>query len=214
MSVSNCIMVLDPDPGRRAAISRKVSSDAFHVEPFESLQELDPWWNERSILLVYDRMDSIPEVISRMKQKGIYQPMIAYCHRPPVDRVVSALFAGALDYLEWPFQGSELLSHIEIAERRFVEFRGRKLASSQAQLRVESLSSRERQVLSLLAGGRTNSDIASKLEISPRTVEIHRANMMAKLGAKHVAQAVQAALDADMVIPIQSKNIHGRKRVA
>lgn len=211
---ANCLIVLDPDSGRRATIAREVLSDTFHVEPYESIRELDHWWNDQSVLLVYDEMDIIPDVVSRMKEKGLYQPIIAYRDQPSIDRVVSAIFAGALDYLEWPFRENQLLSHIEIAKKRFNEVGDNKSASRQSRLRIESLSSRELQVLSLLAGGRTNVAIANKLEISPRTVEIHRANMMSKLGAKHVAEAVQAALDADVVIPKQTESVLRKKKVA
>lgn len=205
MGKSNCLMVLDPDPTRRTTIVREISKDIPHVEPYEGISELDHWWNEQSVLLLYDQDDVVSDVIAKMNEKGIYQPIIAYSSKPSVDQVVNAVLQGALDYMEWPFQGRQLVSHLEIVKHRFAELGGRKHASNQAKNRIERLTSRELEVLSLLAGGRTNSVIADKLNISPRTVEVHRANMMTKLNAKHVAEAIQTAFDADVVVPRGSR---------
>jgi DNA-binding CsgD family transcriptional regulator len=68
----------------------------------------------------------------------------------------------------------------------------------EARGRIASLSTREREVLHWLAEGSSNKNIARELDISPRTVEIHRANMMAKLGAKHAAEAVRLRIESDM----------------
>ena len=106
--------------------------------------------------------------------------------------------AGALDYLPLPLQPGRLGAMLERiddeaaaqadARQRMIEARGR----------IRNLSAREREVLDWLAQGSSNKAIARELEISPRTVEIHRANMMAKLGANHAAEAVRLKLEANL----------------
>jgi len=207
MSKLNRAVVLDPDSSRRAAIARQISGGMFHVEPYESIRELDQYWSEYSIIMVYDHEKNVCDVISKMKEKGGFEPVIAYSQMPKVENVVNAILEGALDYMEWPFQHDQLVAHFEIVGRRFDDLGESRCAANQAKHLVERLSKRELEVLSLLAGGRTNNAIASEMDISSRTVEVHRANMMAKLGKKHVAEAVQAAFDAEIVIP---RNARGR----
>jgi two-component system response regulator FixJ len=82
------------------------------------------------------------------------------------------------------------MTHHGLARRRMIK----------ARTRIANLSTREREVLHWLAEGSSNKAIARELDISPRTFEIHRANMMAKLGAKHAAEAVRLRLESDMEV--------------
>lgn len=214
MSKLNRAVVLDPDTSRRAAIARQISGEMFHVEPYENIGELDRYWNERSVIMVYDHEHNVQAVLSKLKERGEFEPIIAYSQMPKVENVVNAILGGALDYMEWPFQRDQLVAHFEIVKKRFDDLGESRCAANQAKHLVERLSKRELEVLSLLAGGRTNNAIANEMDISRRTVEVHRANMMAKLGLEHVAQAVQAAFDAEIVIPKNARGGSVKKRVS
>ena len=101
--------------------------------------------------------------------------------------IVAAIKAGALDYLALPIKPDQLLRTLSKLEPEAEEFPLARRRVIEARNRIESLSGREREVLEWLSAGSSNKVIARELEISPRTVEIHRANMMAKLGAQHAA---------------------------
>ncbi len=120
---------------------------------------------------------------------------------PGTARVVEAIKAGALDYLALPLDPErleELIDRIDEEARAHSEARRRMI---EARSRIEVLSAREREVLDWLAQGCSNKTIARELDISPRTVEIHRANMMAKLGAGHAAEAVRLRIEARLDAP-------------
>ena len=113
-----------------------------------------------------------------------------------LSQVVEAIQAGALDFLQLPLTEDELrrmIAHVHSDAGRHAEARRRLI---DARRRIGTLSRREREVLDWLSEGCSNKAIARELEISPRTVEIHRANMMDKLGANHAAEAVRLRLEA------------------
>jgi FixJ family two-component response regulator len=106
--------------------------------------------------------------------------------------------AGALDYLTLPLRQTDLqwvLMSLEPEAAEYAEARRRVI---EARNRIKNQTGREREVLEWLSEGSSNKAIARRLEISPRTVEIHRANMMAKLGANHPADAVRLKLEAEL----------------
>ncbi len=140
----------------------------------------------------------ITNTIAILTRSEVSLPVIAIAGQPCVARTVQAMKSGALDYLATPLDPamfSRSLDAIAVEARHFAEARQRMF---EARDRISSLSRREREVLDLLASGHTNKAIARDLGISPRTVEIHRANMMAKLDAGHAADAVRLSLEAQM----------------
>jgi DNA-binding NarL/FixJ family response regulator len=88
---------------------------------------------------------------------------------------------------------------MKVAEDRARSVAGSKLREAVARSRVERLTRREREVLAGVAGGLSNRLIGEKLNISPRTVEIHRANMLSKMGANHTSEAIRIAIEASLV---------------
>lgn len=135
-------------------------------------------------------------MLERLSKLGIWLPLIAADTDPRPGRIVEAIKAGALDYLPLPLETERFercLTRIEKEAEMFGEARRRMI---EARNRIASLSVREREVLEWLAEGSSNKVIARELDISPRTVEIHRANMMHKLGARHAAEAVRLKLES------------------
>src|SRR5262249_31972705 len=127
---------------------------------------------------------------------GIWLPLILAAERPTTDRVVEGIKQGALDFLELPCAKERLeIALARVAHEAATPARIRPRMGA-ARERVGALSRRRRDALEWLAEGRSNKQIARVLGISPRTVEIHRANMMAKLGAHHAAEAVRLRIEA------------------
>jgi FixJ family two-component response regulator len=198
MRRSNLLLV-DGDLRRRAAISHCLSGSGLHVEPFEDVRELYSRWPADGVLLVHDSGSAIGDLIAHMSQSGDWLPIIAFAEEPSTRRIVEAVLQGAVDYLVWPFEEAELIQSMDVAEDRARSVAGSKLREAVARSRVERLTRREREVLAGVAGGLSNRLIGEKLNITPRTVEIHRANMLNKMGANHTSEAIRIAIEASLV---------------
>ncbi len=116
-----------------------------------------------------------------------------------VAQIVEAVLQGAVDYLVWPFDVAAITESIELTQSRAAALAGSKLREAMARSRIERLTRREREVLAGVADGMSNRMIGEKLEISPRTVEIHRANMLNKMGANHTSEAIRIAIEAALI---------------
>ncbi|MDE1467823.1 response regulator transcription factor [Aurantiacibacter sp. D1-12] len=184
----------------RASQSRLVLSMGHHAEVYSDLVELlDRPPNDGVIVASEDVVeDGIGALLEEMADHGIWIPLVAAREEPGVDEVVQAIQAGALDFLTLPLTEEELrrmIAHVHNDAGRHAEARRRLI---DARRRIGALSNREREVLDWLSEGCSNKAIARELEISPRTVEIHRANMMDKLGANHAAEAVRLRLEVGL----------------
>jgi len=169
-----------------------------HAEVYGSLEELIERPPVEGILLAADGdlPGGVPALLRRLGEAGIWLPLVMTAEDCAIDRVVDAIRGGAIDYLPLPLEMGTFarrLGRILAEAGPQIESRRREL---EARRQIGELSRRERQVLECLASGRSNKLIARDLGISPRTVEIHRANMMTKLGAGHPADAVRLWIDA------------------
>jgi FixJ family two-component response regulator len=137
------------------------------------------------------------DLVHRLKERSLAAPLILITGRGDIDMAVAAIKAGAFDFLEKPFDEGRLLASI----RNAVEI-GRKKASHAAEIdkllsRFNMLSARQRQVMELAVAGLSNKEIGSRLDISPKTVENHRAWVMERIGAKNLAELVRIAMQID-----------------
>lgn len=192
----NNLFVVDGDFRRRAAIAHCLAGTVIHVEPFEDVQELISRWPRSGLLLVHDDMRTVSMLLTHMTECGHWLPVIGYAEDPAMRIVVQAVLEGAIDYINWPFTADEIADVIDTASARARTFGNTKLRESLARSRVDRLTKRERQVLAGVAEGLSNRMIGEKLSISPRTVEIHRANMLTKMGANHTSEAIRIAIEA------------------
>ena len=134
------------------------------------------------------------DLVRHLNARGFTRPVILITGHGDIDMAVSAIKLGAFDFIEKPFDENRLLASI----RNAVEM-GRQKASEAAELeklqsRFKLLSARQRQVMELAAAGFSNKEIGTKLNISPKTVENHRAWVMERIGAKNLAELVRMAM--------------------
>ncbi|MCA1662149.1 MAG: LuxR C-terminal-related transcriptional regulator [Novosphingobium sp.] len=111
-------------------------------------------------------------------------------------KITDAIFLGALDYLPWPFTDDDLRRSIARVELRCEAVLSVKSKAVQARANLSRLSGRELEVVAGMSDGLTNKGIARRLQISPRTVEVHRANAMGKLSASHSSEVVKLYFEA------------------
>ena len=137
-------------------------------------------------------------MFQRLERMGICLPLVALGESSHPADIVAAIKAGALDYLTLPLRQTDLQRVLMSLEPEAAEYAEARRRVIEARNRIENLTGREREVLDWLSEGSSNKAIARRLEISPCTVEIHRANMMAKLGANHPADAVRLKLEAKL----------------
>jgi two-component system, LuxR family, response regulator FixJ len=133
-----------------------------------------------------------------LKEKGVDMPMIIMTGHADVALAVAAMKAGAVDFIEKPFDDEALLGSVRLALSRFDVAGQSNDQVARIRARAAGLSARERQVMEGLLAGLPNKTIAYDLAISPRTVEVHRANVMAKMAAKSLSELVRMAILAGL----------------
>lgn len=184
----------------RAEQARACYAFGFHAEIYGNYEELIAARPFRGLVLAEDipERGGIAALVAGMSTHGLWLPIIATSVAADARRVVEAVRRGALDYLTLPLDAARLRTALDTA---VAEGQARGSAHRQAvnaRAKLATLTAREAEVLDLLVAGSSNKTIARELEISPRTVEIHRANMMSKLGAHHAADAVRLRLEASL----------------
>ena len=184
----------------RAEQARACYALAYHAEIYGNYEELIAARPYRGTVLAEDMAErgGIGALLAGMAAHGFWLPVIATAAVADPRRVVEAVRGGALDYLPLPLERERLLAALETAMAEGQAMGNTQRQAVQARARLATLTARESEVLDLLVAGSSNKMIARELEISPRTVEIHRANMMAKLDAHHAADAVRLRLEAAM----------------
>ncbi len=140
-------------------------------------------------------MDGL-EVQETLRQQGVTLPIIIMTGHGDVPLSVRAMKAGAIDFIEKPFEKQVLLAALEVGFDALRRSDSGREKAKDAAVQLQVLTPREREVLDGLAEGLPNKTIAYDLGISPRTVEIHRANLMTKLGVRSLSEALRLAFAA------------------
>lgn len=163
-----------------------------YASALELLSVVQPGWSGCVVADV--RMPGMTgiELQKELLLRGIRLPVIIITAHADVPMAVAALKAGAVDFIEKPFRDELLLGSIRAALATPAEEVGRPGGASMA-ARLAGLSTREREVMLLLVAGHPNKVVADRLDISPRTVEVHRAHIMEKTGARNLADLVRMA---------------------
>lgn len=194
------VFVVDDDDAARDSLLALLKSDGLLSRGFASAHEFlatyDP--GARGCVVTDLRMPGMDgvELIQALKGLASILPIIVITGHADVGRAVDAMKAGATDFIEKPYESEQLLRSI----RGCLEDNDAAVDANASRLRLvrrlESLTARERQVLDLIMEGASNKIIASRLSISPRTVEIYRANVMSKMRADSLSELIRITLSA------------------
>jgi two-component system response regulator FixJ len=194
------VHLVDDDEAIRRSVGFMLKTSGFHVRTYQSgVDLLKSAGNlEPGCILLDIRMPGMDglEVQAALRDKGITLPVIIMTGHGDVTLAVQAMKAGALDFIEKPFEKAVLLSALEHGIDRLKRSAANVERADEAAVRLQALTPRERDVLDGLAKGLPNKTIAYDLGISPRTVEIHRANLMSKLEVKSLSEALRIAFAA------------------
>jgi two-component system response regulator FixJ len=193
------VHVIDDDEAMRDSLCYLLESSDIEVRTYESaVQFLSSIDEVQGGCIVTDvRMPEISglDLVRELRERGVELPVIVMTGHADVPLAVEAMKAGALEFLEKPFEEEVLLNAVKLA------LRGGGAGQDPTEKKrlqgiFESLSPREQQVLDGVIAGKLNKVIAFELGISPRTVEVYRANMMAKTGARGLSELVQMVMHA------------------
>ena len=208
MAMTSTIHIVDGDARSRAEQARTAFALGHHAEVYDDLDELLEKPPESGVLLVRQGAleSDLAGLFERLGEHGLWLPVIICSAEPQVESIVAAIKQGALDYLRLPLDHARLARSLEAVAGEARAHAAARRRLNYARKIVRSLSKREREVLELLSDGSSNKVIARELDISPRTVEIHRANMMTKMGAGHAAEAVRLWLEAGLERTIQPQS--------
>lgn len=201
-NASECVVhVVDDDAAIRDSLSFLLGSADFHARTYESaLAFLDQIGELAPGCIITDvRMPGMSglELVVKLKEIGIAHPVIVLTGHADVSLAVEAMKAGVVDFIEKPFDDETLLAAVKTALARGEDDAGRQAERAEVEERIAQLSARERDVFEAIVTGESNKSTALKLGISPRTVEIYRANVMEKMGAKTLSDLVRMALQRE-----------------
>lgn len=196
MATKEKIHILDKDVKRRAKLAFGLASSNYRAQIYENLEEILNFPPVDGLLLVNDDFagQDVSNVTDVLASNVARVPVVMFGEEPTTGDVVQAMLAGAVDYLEWPFDTARIDETIAKVQNdpslnaRVMERRRSAMA------RLEALSERERDVLRHLIQGYSSKDIGALLKISPRTVEVHRASLLAKLKARSTSDAIRIGI--------------------
>jgi len=199
MPNNSVVHIVDDDEAARQSLAFLLSSEGLAVRLYDSATAfLASLANVKGGCLVTDvRMPEMTgiELLQQLQSRAFRIPAIVITGHGDVPLAVEAMRAGAFDFIEKPYDEKAILSAVHNALER-----GGKMEGDVAvvEARIKSLSERERQVLQGLVSGHSNKTIACDLGISPRTVEVYRANVMTKMQARSLSELVRMAIVAQL----------------
>jgi two-component system, LuxR family, response regulator FixJ len=202
MPANRHVYIVDDDDAVRDSLSvlleacgHRVRSFAMAGDFLDAAPSLPP-----GCLIADIRMPGMDglELQRHLNERSLKFPTIVITGHGDVPLAVRAMKAGALDFIEKPFATPTILASVETALARLAAAGQRDPAALAAQAKLDLLSPREREVLEGLLAGLPNKTIAYDLAISPRTVEIHRARVMDKMGARSLSELIRLALAAGL----------------
>jgi len=197
------VHVVDDDPAVRDSLSFLLETANIATRSYDSAPALLARADrlEPGCILTDVRMPEMNglEMVRRLTERGVRHPVIVMTGHADVPLAIEAMRAGVKDFIEKPFDDEALLSSIRSALAEGAEAHEQEGQGIELRARLDSLSARERQVLDGLVLGQANKVIAYDLELSPRTVEVYRANVMTKMQARSLSELVRMSMVAQRV---------------
>lgn len=197
MTGSAMVFIVDDDAAVRDALVMQMEAADYAVATFESAREFLEFCTPHTkgcVILDVDMPDMDgPALQEELIRCGLRLPVIFLTGKGTIPVTVRAMKAGAIDFLTKPVEGAMLLARVKEALEKGSSQLKRALASQSSASRLEKLTRRERDVMALVVVGLTSKEIAQRLCISYRTVEIHRAHVMQKTGAANLLELARIA---------------------
>jgi FixJ family two-component response regulator len=191
------VFVVDDDPSVRSSTERLVRSAGFKVKTFGSAAEFleSPRPQGPACLVLDVRLpgQSGLDLQRELAESGVRIPVIFMTGHGDIPMTVRAMKAGAVEFLTKPYRKNDLLEAIRTSIERDRVSRQERVEADELRQRYEQLTPREREVMSLVAAGQLNKQIAGVLATSERTIKFHRAHIMQKMEAESLAELVQMA---------------------
>ena len=194
------VFIVDDDAAVRSSLRLLVKSVGLNAAMMNSAHEFlanyDPV--QAGCLILDVRMPGMSglELQQQLNLRGAVIPVIFITGHGDVPMAVAAMQQGAFDFLQKPFRDQDLIDRVQRALKKDRKNRVELCELSRIRERCDSLTPREREVLALLTSGKANKVMAADLGLSQRTVEIHRAHVMEKMGASSLAQLVRMVMVA------------------
>lgn len=200
MGTEPLVYLIDDDEGARGSLSFVLKSAGLSVRAHESAIDFLRFANdlEPGCIITDVRMPGMTglELVTRLKERGVTHPVIMITGHADVPMAIQALHAGVSDFIEKPFTGEAILGAVQAA---LTKQQSRSEISSERDeivRRLATLSGREREVMEGLVDGKVNKVIGHELDISARTVEVYRANVMTKMSAGTLSELVRMVMIA------------------
>lgn len=194
------VYVIDDDPDLRESLHFALSTSSIRARSFAAPEEfLDRLETLKPAPILLDlRMPTLDgfQVLEALLDRKVEWPVIMMSAHGDIPAAVTAMKRGAIDFIEKPFHLDKLDRLLEKSFAMLSATAARTAKRAEARRMLEKLTPRESETVGWLVQGLSNKDVARRLGLSPRTVEIHRANALAKLGAKSLAEAVRIELVA------------------
>jgi|AP12_2_1047962.scaffolds.fasta_scaffold20560_2 two-component system response regulator FixJ len=207
MSDNATIFLVDDNDAVRHAVRLFLECRNFNVREFASAESLleSIRDGDSGVLVVDVRMNGMSglELQNKLNTRHIDLPIIFITGHGNIQDSVSALKAGARDFIEKPFENDVLLESINQALQEEASRKEMRAVKTSLTRRFESLTPREREVMQYIAEGISNKHLAELLGVSSRTIEVHRSRIMAKMGANSLPELVRMALSINLIEPHQ-----------
>jgi two-component system, LuxR family, response regulator FixJ len=202
MTDKKLVHIVDDEESIRRSVSFMLKTSGYQVETWSSGQAFlkEVRHAELGCILLDVRMPEIDglEVQRALAERGVTMPVVIMTGHGDISIAIRAMKSGAVDFLEKPFEKAALIAAIEESFARLASATNALARAANAETILGMLTPRERDVLEGLAKGLPNKTIAYDLRISPRTVEVHRANVMAKLDVRSLSDALRIAFAAGL----------------
>ena len=203
MANDDLVYVVDDDPAMRESLEFLLDAAGFSVTTFDSASDFLQQLPRLTFgCIVSDiRMPGIDgmELLRDVKAGRAEMPIIIMTGHGDIPLAVEAIKLGALDFLEKPFEDERMIGAIRTALERGKAAAKDEVVASDVAARIASLSQRERQVMDGIVAGLSNKQMARDYDISPRTIEVYRANVMTKMQARNLSELVRTALRAGLL---------------